>query len=49
VVIWNGNPLDDIKTIEDESELKLIVKDGMTRTPSCPSPTNNIARLQNMA
>ena len=29
VLIWNGNPLENIKIIEDESKLKLIVKDGM--------------------
>lgn len=29
VLIWHGNPLENIKIIEDESNLKLIVKDGM--------------------
>ena len=29
VLIWDGNPLENIKLIEDESKLKLIVKDGV--------------------
>lgn len=29
VLIWQGNPLQDIKIIEDESKLTLIVKDGV--------------------
>jgi len=28
VLLWSGNPLEDIKLIEDENKLKLIMKDG---------------------
>jgi len=28
VLLWSGNPIEDIKLIEDEQKLKLIMKDG---------------------
>jgi imidazolonepropionase-like amidohydrolase len=29
LLLWNGNPLDDIKLILDESKLNFIMKDGL--------------------
>lgn len=44
VLIWNGNPLKDIKTIEDESKLTLIVKDGVIYKNTTVPATDKLFR-----
>jgi len=43
LLLWDGNPLDDIKLILDESKLNFIMKDGLVMNPNLleykiPSP-----------
>ena len=44
VLIWNGNPLKDIKVIEDESKLTLIVKDGVIYKNTTVPASNSMYR-----
>ena len=44
LLIWSGNPLEDIKIIEDESKLKLIVKDGVIYKNTTVPATDKLFR-----
>jgi imidazolonepropionase-like amidohydrolase len=44
VLIWDGNPLENIKIIEDESKLKLIVKDGVIYKNTTVPATDKLYR-----
>ncbi len=44
VLIWHGNPLKDIKVIEDESKLTLIVKDGVIYKNTTVPASNSMYR-----